>query len=132
MNDSTSWYQDLKKPDWAPDPSVFGQVWTLLYIIIFIVNAYILKEVADRQISWLVALPFWLNLGANIIFTPIQFGLRNNYLALLDIVAILLTIIWAMIAIWPHNKFVTAAFVPYLVWVCIATTLQFQITLLNR
>jgi tryptophan-rich sensory protein len=132
MNDSTSWYQNLKKPDWAPEPSLFGQVWTPLYVIIFVVNAYVFKEYVDKQISWLVALPFWINLFANVIFTPIQFGLRNNYLALLDIMLILATIVWSMIAIWPHNKLISLAFVPYLVWVTIATVLQFQITLLNR
>ncbi len=121
----------LKKPSWAPQPSLFGQVWSVLYLFIIAVNAYVLLAVIHHKISWKVGLSFWLNLFFNIIFTPIQFGLRNNKLACVDIILILFTIIWSMIAIWPHNKLATLAFVPYLVWVCIATVLQFSITRLN-
>jgi hypothetical protein len=37
------------------------------------------------DIPWLVAVPFAINLVANLVFTPIQFGLRNLPLASLDI-----------------------------------------------
>lgn len=132
MNEANSWYQKLKKPGWAPDVSLFGQVWSLLYPIIFAVNGYILYLLSQGKITWLVALPFWLNLFFNVIFSPIQFGLRNNLLAVIDIVFILGTIVWAMIAIWPHAKWVAVAFIPYLVWVCIAGALQLSIYVLNR
>lgn len=86
----------------------------------------------QSKIDWRVALPFWLNLFFNLIFTPIQFGLRNNLLACLDITLILVTIVWAMVVIWPHYRWITFAFIPYLIWVSIATVLQISITWLNR
>lgn len=132
MNDSTQWYRQLKKPSWTPGENVFGHVWTPLYIIIFIVNIYVLKLLLNKEINFVVALPFWLNIFFNLIYTPIQFGLRNNYLASIDIILVLFTIIWSMIAMWPHSKLVSLAFSPYLIWVCIATALQFSITFLNR
>lgn len=132
MNDTYNWYEKLKKPAWAPPVTLFGQVWSILYPIIFVVNGYILYLLSQGRITWLVALPFWLNLFFNIIFTPIQFGLRNNLLAVIDIIFMIGTIIWAMIAIWPYNKWITAAFVPYLVWVSIAGALQASIYFLNR
>jgi tryptophan-rich sensory protein len=125
------WYQNLNKPSWAQQESVFGTVWSILYPIIFIVNGYVLYLFFLNKISLLVALPFWLNLFFNIIFTLIQFGLKNNDLALVDIALVLITIIWAMIAIWPQYKLVALAFVPYLIWVAVATALQFSITLKN-
>ena len=128
---SSNWYQDLNKPSWAPDVSLFGTVWSILYPIIFIVNGYILVLLTSGKISLKTALPFWINLFFNFLFTPLQFGLRNNLLALIDIFLVLATIIWAMIAIWPHSKIVTLAFAPYLIWVSIATALQFYITLHN-
>jgi tryptophan-rich sensory protein len=51
-----------------------------------------------------VALPFILNLIFNILFTPIQFGLKNNLLATVDILLVLGTLIWALVAIYPHVK----------------------------
>jgi hypothetical protein len=48
-----------------------------------------------------VVLPFAINLVANLVFTPIQFGLRNLPLASVDILVVWTTIIGTMIVIWP-------------------------------
>lgn len=129
--DTQDWYKQLEKPSWAPDESVFGQVWSVLYPIIFAVNIYIIVLLAQGKISLWIALPFWLNLFFNLIFSPIQFGLRNNLLAAIDIVLVLTTIVWSMVAIWQVNKFIAIAFVPYLIWVAIATVLQISILIKN-
>ena len=111
---------------------MFGRVWSVLYVIIFAVNLYVFTLLSRGQINWKIALPFWLNLFFNFIFTPVQFGLKNQFLASIVIIAVLATIIWSMIAIWPTSKWVTLAFIPYLVWVSIATVLQLSIWWLNR
>lgn len=126
-----SWYKSLNKPDWAPQEWVFGTVWSILYPIIFAVNIYVLFLFFKGRIGLSVAIPFWLNLFFNFLFTPLQFGLRNNWLAMIDIYLVLATIIWAIIAIWPISKLASVAFVTYLVWVSIATVLQTYIALHN-
>jgi tryptophan-rich sensory protein len=93
---------------------------------------YILFQFFGSKIGWLVALPFWLNLLFNFIFTPIQFGLRSNRLALVDILLILITLIWAMIVILPIAWLTALAYLPYLIWVGIATALQISVTYLNN
>jgi benzodiazapine receptor len=125
------WYQNLNKPSWAPQEWVFGTVWSILYPIIFIINAYVVYLLVQGKISLIIAVPFWLNLLFNVLFTPVQFGLKNNALAFVVILLVLITIVWAMIAIWPQSKIVSFAFVPYLIWVSIATALQLSITLKN-
>ena len=85
-----------------------------------------------KKLPWRVALPFAVNLVANLLFTPIQFGLRNLPLAAADILVVWATIIWMMIAVWRHYRWVAVAQVPYLVWVSIATVLQLSITASNR
>lgn len=127
----SSWYSRIKKPSWAPPEQLFGQVWSLLYPIIFGVNIYVLYLLSSGKISWKVALPFWINLAFNFLFSPLQFGLRNQILSSIDIILVLVTIVWCMVAIWPHNKWVALLFVPYLIWVAIASVLQINITLLN-
>lgn len=126
------WYKTIKKPSWAPKASLFGKVWSILYIIIFTVNIYVIAQFISGKIDFMIWLPFLMNLIANLIFTPLQFGLKNNYLALADILMVLGTIIWAMIVIWPISIIVSLAYLPYLTWVCIATVLQISITWLNR
>lgn len=61
-----------------------------------------------------------------------MFGLKNTTLASLDILLVLCTLIWAIIAIFPHVRWIAYIQIPYLVWVCIATTLQLSIYWLNK
>ncbi len=131
MQNAYSWYQTLIKPAWAPPSWVFGPVWTMLYIIIFATYGYVFYLVYTGKLPRMIAVPFILNLVFNFIFTPLQFGLKNNVLASLDILLILGTLIWALIVIYPHLRWVALLNVPYLVWVCFATVLQLTITILN-
>lgn len=124
-------YQELIKPSWAPPASVFGPVWTILYIGIFASFGTVFVMAAKKKISLTVALPFVLNLLFNIAFTPLQFGLRSNALASIDILLVLGTLIWAMRSIFPHATWVTYAQIPYLLWVTFATCLQLTITYMN-
>lgn len=129
---SYNWYQQLIKPFWSPPAWLFGPVWTILYILIAVSFGKVFFLAFQKKIALIIALPFILNLIFNFAFTPIQFGLKNNYLAALDILLVLITLIWAMIAIYPHLKWITYIQIPYLFWVGFATILQLTITYLNR
>lgn len=125
------WYSQLVKPSWAPPQWLFGPVWTVLYIIIAASFGTVFYKAATKQIPWIVVLPFILNIIFNAIYTPIQFGLKSNLLASIDILLVLGTLIWALIAIYPYVKWVTFINIPYLTWVVIATVLQLTITVMN-
>ena len=126
------WYKQLAKPSWAPPSKVFGPVWSVLYIGILFTFGAAVYMFAKSQISWPVLLPFILNIVFNAAFTPLQFKLRSNFLALLDILLVLLTLIWAMIIIYTFAPWISLANIPYLLWVGFATVLQSSITWLNR
>jgi len=129
---SYSWYSQLIKPSWAPPSWLFGPVWSVLYVIIALSFGKVFLMTWRKEIGFLVALPFILNILFNVLFTPIQFGLKNNYLAALDILLVLGTLIWAMIVIFPHARYLAYAQIPYLLWVCFATVLQLTVTFLNK
>lgn len=126
------WYAQLIKPEWAPPSWLFGPVWTILYIGIAVSFGAVFLRVLSKGIPPMIALPFVLNLIFNFAFTPIQFGLRNNLLASVDILLVLGTLVWALIAIFPFMKWVAIVNIPYLLWVSFATILQITITILNR
>ncbi len=132
MMKSYMWYQTLLKPAWAPPSWLFGPVWSILYVIIAGTYGYVVYLFFTKKIPFIVLLPFILNLIFNVLFTPLQFGLQNNYLAAVDIVLVLGTLVWALVVIFPYAKFVTYANIPYLLWVCFATVLQITITVINR
>ncbi len=127
----TEWYNSLEKPSWTPEPSTIGLIWQILYPVIFLTFGFVFVQAIRKQLPWWVALPFGINLAANLVFTPIQFGLRNLPLAAADIVIVWGTIPWMMVAIWQHYKWVAVAQIPYFVWVSIAGVLQLSITYWN-
>jgi tryptophan-rich sensory protein len=125
------WYNSLVKPNWTPAPATIGLIWQILYPIIIVTFGFVFVQAIRKKVPWLVALPFGINLVANVIFTPIQFGMRNLPLASVDILIVLGTIVWMMVAVWRHYRWVALAQVPYLVWVATATVLQLSITAMN-
>ena len=126
------WYDGLVKPSWTPEPATIGTIWSILYPVILVTFGWVFVQAFRGRIPWAVALPFAVNLVANLVFTPIQFRLRNLPLATVDILVVLGTIPWMMAAVWRHSALVALAQVPYLAWVSIATVLQVAITLWNR
>lgn len=130
--DNFAFYQELVKPTWSPPTWVFGPVWTALYVLIAVSFGKVFLMAWQKEIPVRVVLPFVLNLLFNFLFTWIQFGLKSNMLASVDVLLVLATLIWAMVAIYPYARWVTYIQVPYLLWVSFATILQLTITYLNK
>ena len=124
-------YAQWIQPGWAPPAWLFGPVWSVLYVLMAISFGYVFYKVFQGEIPKLVAVPFVINLIANISFTPVQFGLQNLPLATFVILIVLGTIPWMMWSVTPHAKWVAYMQIPYLVWVLFATVLQLTITYLN-
>lgn len=129
---TATWYASLIKPSWAPPSWLFGPVWSVLYLLIALSFGKVFISVWQKQLAFMVALPFILNIIFNLAFSPIQFTFQNNFFAALDILLVLVTLIWAMVAIYPHAPWITYIQIPYLLWVSFATVLQLTITYLNR
>jgi len=125
------WYSQLIKPFWAPPAWLFGPVWTVLYILIAISFGAVFVMALKKQLARNVAVPFVLNLISNFAFTPLQFGLQNNYLAAIDILLVLVTLIWAIIVIFRSVRWIAYVQIPYLLWVTFATILQLTVMYLN-
>ncbi|MFO0900182.1 MAG: TspO/MBR family protein [Pirellulales bacterium] len=125
------WYNSLAKPSWTPAPATIGLIWQFLYPIIVISFGFVFVQAIRRKLTWQVALPFGINLFANLIFTPIQFGMRNLPLASMDILIVWATIIWMAVAIWRHYRWVAIVQAPYFAWVSLAMVLQLSITAMN-
>jgi benzodiazapine receptor len=130
--DSYTDYSQLIKPSWSPPGWLFGPVWTVLYILIAISFGRVFIMANQGKLPFIIVLPFILNLVFNFAFTPLQFGLKNLLLASLDILLVLVTLVWAMIAIYPYANWITYIQIPYLIWVSFATVLQLTITWLNK
>ena len=132
VNNTYNWYSTLVKPSWAPPSWLFGPVWSFLYVVIALTYGTVFYKIIKGELPRALAWPFVLNLIFNLSFTYFQFGLKNNLLAAADILLVLGTLLWALVAIWSHYRLVTYANIPYLLWVMFATVLQLTITWLNK
>ena len=121
------WYESLLKPAWTPAPETISVIWEILYPIIFFSFSYVFLKAFRGKIPRKAALPFAINLVANLAFPPILFGLRSLVLASFDIVLVLATLVWGIGMIWRYHRWVAIVQVPYLIWVTIATALQLLI-----
>ena len=125
------WYESLAKPGWTPAPATIGLIWQILYPIIAVSFGFVFVQTVRGKLPKRTAVPFAVNLVANLLFTPIQFGLRNLPLAAVDILIVWATIIVNIVAVWRYYRWVAVAQIPYFIWVSLATVLQLSITTMN-
>ena len=126
------WYDALRKPSWTPEPEFIGLMWQIIYPIIIVTFGFVFLQAVRGNLPRTVALAFAINLVANLVFTPIQFGLRNLPLASVDILIIWGTIIWMVMSVWTYYRWIAFAQIPYFAWVSVASVLQLSITWMNR
>jgi tryptophan-rich sensory protein len=63
----SDWYALAR--NWTPDVSTIGLIWQILYPIIFITMAFVFIQAVRWKTPWTAALPFAINLVANLAFT---------------------------------------------------------------
>lgn len=126
------WYSQLLKPSWSPPSWLIGPLWTFLYILIAISFGNLFLMAWGKEIAVMAVLPFIINIIFNFAFLPIQFGIKNNLMAAIDILLVLGILILAMVAAYPRVRWIAYIQIPCLLWVSFETVLQLTITYLNR
>lgn len=124
-----TWYATLNKPFFSPPNWIFGPVWTILYIIMG-VSLY-LVWVSKSKLKQKGINLFLIQLGLNVLWSVIFFGLKNPVLALVDIVALWGVIFLTIKSFYKINKLAGNLLIPYLLWVSFATLLNLSIVVLN-
>ncbi len=131
MSGVTDWYTTLTKPWFTPPNYVFGPVWTVLYILMGISLYLVLSQGWENKTVKTGIILFAAQLGVNLMWSLIFFGLHSPLAALACIVVLLALIIATIITFYRVSKPAAVLLVPYLAWVCIATALNAGVVLLN-
>ncbi|MGV3724103.1 MAG: TspO/MBR family protein, partial [Actinomycetota bacterium] len=88
----STWYAELRRPDWAPPAWVFGPVWTTLYAMMGTAAWLVWRELGwGRGGKPLSA--FAVQLALNSIWSGIFFGLREPGWAFFELVVLWLAIV---------------------------------------
>src|SRR3954463_12895059 len=82
-----SWYPTLAKPSWTPPSSLFGPVWTALYIMMAIA-AWRVWRAQTAAAARAVRRSYVAQLALNALWSVLFFGMRRPDLALIDIGAL--------------------------------------------
>lgn len=121
------WYQSLAKPSFNPPNWIFAPVWSILYVIIGFVGARTLLN--HRRTA---AMRFWVaQMIFNFAWSPLFFGFQEIAMALIVIIALLISIIGFIMVSRKRDGLSALLFAPYLVWVAFATLLNTSIFLMN-
>lgn len=118
------WYAALAKPAWTPPNWLFGPVWTVLYAIIGFVGARKFLHGGQRGL-WVA------QMALNLIWSPLFFGAHLMTVALVVIVATTLTVAAFIAREWNADRLSAALFIPYLVWLAYATSVNAGTVWLN-
>jgi translocator protein len=125
-----SFYIQLVRPDWAPPPSIFGPVWTVLYALMGIAAWLVWRADGFRPAKVALTL-FLIQLALNASWSWLFFGWHQGALAFLDILLLWLLIVATLVAFWRIRPVAGVLLIPYLLWVSFASVLNYFIWQLN-
>lgn len=122
----TGWYADLNKAPWTPPGWVFGAAW---FTIMFCFSFYMasLTGKGSKLVLVLFAIQFLLNVSWN----PIFFKFHQVLLGLIVITTLTVLMAFFGIKYWSDLKLKSLLVLPYVIWLCIATSLNAYILFKN-
>jgi benzodiazapine receptor len=124
------WYASLEKPSFTPPNWLFAPVWTFLFLLMGI-TLYLIWQAFPKKEAKPALLFFLIQLGLNILWSVIFFGLKSPMIAFIEIVVLWLAILLTMIKTFEVSKVAGYLLVPYILWVNFAAVLNFFLWRLN-
>ena len=123
----TEWYTSLNQAPWTPAGWIFGVAWTTIMICFSIYMTFLYLKLPISKFATLFSVQFILNVIWNYLF----FNQHLIALGLITIVALTIVVETFLFKFKTELKAKTLFILPYLVWLCIATSLNTYIYLYN-
>lgn len=126
-----TWYAQLNKPWFTPPNWLFGPVWITLYTLMGI-SLYIIwnKNLEIKKIKIPLIL-FFVQLTLNALWSLIFFGLESKFYGFIEIIILWVSIALTIFSFSKISKKAALLLIPYIVWVSIATFLNYYVWILN-
>ncbi|MDD1713723.1 MAG: tryptophan-rich sensory protein [Methanoregulaceae archaeon] len=128
---SGSWYESLEKPAFTPPNWVFGPVWTTLFILMGIALYLVWQSGTERRDVQIALAVFGIQFALNVLWSFLFFGMQSPLLGLVEIVLLWIMIAVTIVLFYQIRKIAGYLLVPYIVWVTIATALNYSVYILN-
>jgi len=125
------WYAVLIKPSFVPPGWVFAPVWITLFFLMGVAAFLIWKRGTGEKGVFYALLFFDIQLGLNILWSYLFFGLRFPFYAFLEIIFLWLAILITILKFYKISRIAAYLLLPYIIWVTFAAFLNFSIWQLN-
>ena len=124
-------YEKLVKPPFAPPGWLFGPVWLVLYLLMGYAAYRILLKKDNTPEAREGLFDYGVQLLFNFMWTILFFGFQFRLAALVDILALLGFLLFAMIRFYRVDKTAGLLLLPYFLWTSFAAVLNAAIWWLN-
>jgi len=125
-----TWYTTIRKPSWNPPDSVFGPVWSTLFVLMAVAAWLIWKSSGFKSAQMPLAL-FAIQLALNVAWSWIFFYFHQPDWAFAEIVVLWIVIAATTVEFFKNSRLAGWLMMPYLAWVTFASALNFAISQLN-
>ena len=115
-------YAGLARPRWAPPGSVFGPVWTALYLMMGVAAWLVWRRAGWAGATGALSL-YLAQLVCNAAWSWLFFAWRRGAWAFADVVLLVGLIVATVVAFARVHQLAAVLLVPYLGWVVFATAL---------
>lgn len=124
----SNWYAELNKAPWTPPGWVFGFAWTTIMLCFSVYMAILYtKTKSVKTIIILYAIQWMLNVAWN----PVFFYFHKANIGLILIVCLTILVAYFLFNFRGDLKAYSILILPYFIWLCIATSLNAYISLMN-
>ena len=125
---TSDWYTSLNQAPWTPPGWVFGAAWTTIMICFTLYMTFLYEQVSKKRVLVLLFAVQWI---LNVSWNPIFFKFQHITLGLVVITSLTAVVALLLVKYWNDIKAKSILLLPYLIWLCIATSLNAYILLNN-
>lgn len=123
---SSDWYANLNKAPWTPPGWVFGAAWTLIMVCFSFYMAGLYGKIGNAVIPLFVVAVL-----LNVAWNPIFFYQQWVLFGLIVISTLTIVIGIFLFKYWGQMGLKSILILPYIIWLCIATSLNAYVLLNN-
>jgi tryptophan-rich sensory protein len=127
IDETVSWYLQLRKPWFQPPAWAFGPAWS----VIFALSAWAFIRAWRAGAGGALLAAYAINGVLNAGWTGLFFGLRRVDLAMYEVGPLWLSVLAMLVIARRHDRLAGWLLLPYLLWVAFAALINWEILRMN-
>jgi len=118
------WYRSLPRPAWQPPSAVFGIIWPYNFAMLIVATWFVANRLSStHQMMWLISLT--LSVVSALTWARLFYGPHALLASALALVLATFFTIPLLVIAFRVSPVLGIAFVPYQLWLAVATSLAF-------